>query len=72
MWTGRGRSLSKTSKARATRPGISLGARTLALNAVKGAVTARWSLSSCSSPQPLPRVSTGLTEEITSMGTESE
>ncbi len=71
MWTGRGRSEAKIENALATSSGTSSAAMAVALSAVRGAVTADWSVISCSSPHPLPRLSERVTAEIISTGMES-
>ncbi len=53
-------------------PASSSGAMMVRLKAVRGAITACWSVISCSRPRPLPRSSRALTLLSTSMGTESE
>ena len=68
----RGRALLKPAKARASSGATCAGVKAVALRAVKGAVTARWSVISCSLPRPMPRSPLSLTLEITSIGTESE
>ncbi len=70
MWTGRGRCDAKTAKARAISSGTSSGRRAVAEKAVIGRVTAARSVTSCSSPQPLPRLALPASDESSRSGTE--
>ena len=68
IWTGRGRAEANTAKASAKVSPISSAVVTLRENAVNGAMVARWSVISCSMPQPWPRLSLEQVLETISMG----
>jgi hypothetical protein len=70
--TGRGRAEAKSAKASAKLSPNASAENTVREKAVSGAVTARWSVTSCSMPQPWPRLSLEQVLEITSMRMESE
>ena len=71
IWTGRGLAPEKSAKARATTFASSSGRVTVWLKPATWRMSWRWSCSSCSQPSPEPICPRALTEEMTSIGTES-